>query len=141
MKQKLLALLLIALLMPTSMWAALAVGDSFTVDGMTFQVTSISPNEVQVGEGGNRDSQAIASSTEGNVIIPSSVKDPDGNNYSVTSIARHAFNECSKITGIMIPESITSIGDLAFSSCKGLTAITIPNSVTSIGESAFSYCI
>ena len=37
--------------------------------------------------------------------------------------------------------SVTSIGKYAFSDCSGLTSITIPNSVTSIGEKAFYYCI
>ena len=34
-------------------------------------------------------------------------------------------------------KAVTSIGDSAFQNCSGLTNITIPNSVTSIGEYAF----
>ena len=37
-------------------------------------------------------------------------------------------------------ESPTSIGDDAFENCSGLTSITIPNSVTSIGNYAFDGC-
>src|SRR5580698_6191210 len=35
---------------------------------------------------------------------------------------------------------ITSIGNGAFENCTSLTGITIPNSVTNIGESAFANC-
>jgi hypothetical protein len=57
-----------------------------------------------------------------------------------TSIGEHAFQSCTGLTGITIPDSVTSIGDYAFSRCTGLTEITIPNSVTTIGEWAFQSC-
>ena len=60
--------------------------------------------------------------------------------YSVTSIGKSAFWNCSSLTSITIPNSVTSIGDAAFQSCSSLTSITIPNSVTSIGDYAFSGC-
>ena len=59
---------------------------------------------------------------------------------SVTSIGDHAFDNCSGLTSITIPDSVTSIGDYAFSDCSGLTSITIPDSVTSIGDRAFQNC-
>ena len=55
-------------------------------------------------------------------------------------IGSYAFDGCSGLTSITIPNSVTSIGDYAFSGCSALTSVTIPNSVTSIGGYAFSGC-
>ena len=51
-----------------------------------------------------------------------------------------AFNWCSSLAEVVIPNSVTSIGDLAFGGCNFLSEIVIPSSVTSIGDSAFSDC-
>ena len=55
-------------------------------------------------------------------------------------IADFAFEGCSSLTSITIPNSVTSIGSDAFNYCTGLTSITIGNSVTNIGSNAFRYC-
>lgn len=73
-----------------------------------------------------------------NAIIPSSIEF-EGKTYSVTRI-RAAFQNCSNLTSITIPNSVTSIGESAFSGCSSLTSITIPNSVTSIDDHAFNDC-
>ena len=56
------------------------------------------------------------------------------------SIANYAFNYCSSLSSITIPDGVTSIANYAFSSCSSLSSITIPDGVTSIGISAFSSC-
>ena len=55
-------------------------------------------------------------------------------------IADGAFQNCSALTQVTIPNSITSIGDYAFLYCSAITQVNIPDGVTSIGESAFSGC-
>ena len=58
----------------------------------------------------------------------------------VYSIALTAFEGCSRLTSITIPDNVTSIGSGAFSGCSSLTSVTIPNWVTSIGSAAFYGC-
>jgi hypothetical protein len=75
----------------------------------------------------------------GNVIIPESVT-YNGKSYSVTSIDEYAFEDCTGLTSVTIPNSVTSIGNDAFEGCTGLTSVTIPNSVSFIGSFAFYEC-
>ena len=66
-----------------------------------------------------------------------SVEIPDG----VTSIGFAAFRDCSRLTSVEIPDGVTSIGGSAFEGCIELTSVEIPDGVTSIGGSAFEGCI
>ena len=75
----------------------------------------------------------------GNIVIPESTT-YNGTIYSVTSIGGYAFDGCSGLTSVTIPNSVTSIGGSAFRGCSGLTSVIIPSSVTSIGEHAFEDC-
>lgn len=59
---------------------------------------------------------------------------------SVTSIGSFAFGRCTSLTSIEISNSATSIEDGTFNNCTSLASIEIPNSVTSIGGSAFYGC-
>ncbi len=75
----------------------------------------------------------------GKMTIPDVVTN-GGIDYQVTSIGYNAFNGCTGLTSVKIPNSVTSIGYNAFYRCTGLTSVEIPNSVTSIGDNAFSGC-
>ena len=69
---------------------------------------------------------------KGGIIIPKAVVDPvkkrdckgsGGKEYSVNSIAERAFEGCSSLTAITIPDSVTSIGVHAFNGCISLKTI------------------
>ena len=115
-----------------------ASAHTFEVDGIYYNITSSTNFTVGVTYRGSSYSE-YSSEYNGTVIIPSTVT-YNGNTYSVTSIGKYTFYNCSNLTAITIPEGVTSIGEYAFYNCSSLTAITIPESVTSIGYSAFSGC-
>ena len=124
-------LLFLALVATTALWA-----EDFSVDGIYYKILNGSEVEVTY-RGSSYDS--YSNEYSGSVTIPSSVT-YNGTTYSVTSIGKWAFDGCSGLTSITIPNSVTSIGEWAFCYCSGLTSITIPNSVTSIRDFAFDYC-
>lgn len=130
-------------------------GSTFTVDGLTYKITS--PMTVQVGTG------ISPISVSGDVVIPSVVSNGT-RSYTVTGIGVYAFNGRS-LTSVTIPATVVrietsafqscksltnvtfaagsrlkTIGNHAFNGCSGLTGITIPVTVTSIGNNAFQSC-
>jgi hypothetical protein len=58
----------------------------------------------------------------------------------LTTIPDGAFNYCTTLAGIIIPNGVTRIGNIAFSGCTSLTSITIPSTVTAISAGAFMLC-
>lgn len=69
------------------------------------------------------------------IVIPGTI---DGG--TVTAIGDNAFENCSSLTSITLPDSLTGIGSYAFENCTALQSIDIPQNVTSIGSYAFQFC-
>ncbi len=72
----------------------------------------------------------------GDITIPSRL-----NSHTVTDIEGFAFNGCTKLKGVTIPNSVTSIGWNSFGGCKNLTRVKIGSGVTYISGAAFQGCI
>ena len=69
------------------------------------------------------------------VVIPSEIR-----GYPVTTIGSCAFQSCTRLTSVMLPNSVTSIDKSAFYGCVKLVEVIIPDSVISIGDLAFMAC-
>lgn len=103
-----------------------AVGDSFTVDNVTYSVTA--DNEVAV-------SGAAASVTS--LVVNASVSYNDVT-YTVSAVADHAF-KYSKITSLTLPNTVKSIGYQSFYNLPNLTELNLGNGLKTIGDFAFGY--
>ena len=89
----------------------------------------------------NRTVAVVSYSGEPTTInIPDSVIYGD-NTYTVTTIWVRAFQYCTSLVSVTLPDSITTIRSFGFDHCINLSSITIPDNVTSIEDDAFEYCI
>ena len=55
----------------------------------------------------------------------------------LTTIGDAAFNGCSALTKVTIPEGVTTIGSSAFAFCSVLSEVSMPSTLRTIGYSAF----
>lgn len=61
---------------------------------------------------------------------------PDG----VTIIGANAYTKCSSATELILGDSLTTIGNSAFMDCAEIPSVTLPKTVTSISDNAFANC-
>ncbi len=62
----------------------------------------------------------------------------DGVTYNVTSIGAGAFEDCTKLTSITIPDSVKDIKEYAFLNCTGLETVSFGTGIESVDPNAFS---
>ena len=87
----------------------------------------------------NGDGTYTVTGLKSGVTVPENLEIPsEYNNCPVTAIGNYAFSSKS-FTSVTIPEGVTTIGSWAFNYCSNLQSVSIPNSITNIGAS-FSSC-
>jgi hypothetical protein len=99
-------------------------------NGNLYTVTSI-------GNGPNTSGAFQSSPYLTSITLPYTIQ-----NISNGGINFSAFTNCINLTNVTFSGTpqITSIGQYAFNYCSGLKTISVPNSVTNIGEYAFGGC-
>lgn len=74
----------------------------------------------------------------GTLVLPAQVE-RDGTTYPVTTIGQSAFESCSNITRVVVPEGVTTIEGFAFYRCAALDTIELPSTLTEIRSQVFNY--
>lgn len=99
-----------------------AFSEEFMENGINYRVASSTPPSVYVCRLPNGEHYS------GDVVVPSSVEH-EGIEYLVSGISNWAFENCSEITNISMPQSIKEIGESAFAGCSQLTHLSFPDSI------------
>lgn len=107
-----------------------------TVEGIPMKFAIFNEREKTCcGYGDYYNFSAIDRSTAGAITVPSNV-----NGYTVVSVGGYAFEECTKLTSIVLPTTATTTGTAAFEGCTSLTSLDFLSSVVWINERAFAKC-
>ena len=116
--------------------AGAAVGDSFTVNDLTYTVLT----EDAGSSSGTVSVKAANTAISGAVVIPETVSN-SGFSYTVTTFESRAFRTCGQITSVSVPNTLTNWNtDRIFSTCTNLVDVNIPEGVTEVQMSTFHTC-
>ena len=117
--------------------------NSARVFGHIFGSSSTDENNVEVTAKTTERKDEIGNSILGDSTItfkvPSSLKEVDLSNSTLTNISECAFYGMSMLKTITIPETVTEIDSHAFFNCSGIISFDLKN-VKTIYESAFTGC-
>ncbi len=116
----LLTAVLVVMLLPVSSFVASAEGEGF----LEFTLAKTVKDGYSV--------KAVSTDISGDLVIPS-----EYNGLPVTEIGRGAFQGCSELENVEIPNTVKRIMTEAFSGCYNLSTV-IPESVVEVGENAFN---
>ena len=111
---------------------------------MLISVNALADTEVTVGclkyslSGSSATVIGYTSELPKDLEVPATIE-YNGLSFNVTAIGKQAFNSCSKLESVVLPESVTSVGDFVFSKCVNLKTATLKG-VEYIHTCGFSDC-
>lgn len=74
------------------------------------------------------------------VKLPESYQGCYDISYGIKTIVGGAFDRCSSLTSVTIPNSVTSVGSGAFENCNNLISVSLPDGINRIRSYTFSKC-
>ena len=101
------------------------------IDAASFEITENEDGTVTI-------SRYIG--TETDIVIPSQIDGKAVSAVGNVTGTTGAFEGCTNITSVVIPEGVTEIQDNAFYGCSSLETVTISSSVTLLRNCAFCDC-
>jgi len=123
-------------------------GDTFTYSydntDVLYQVLSANAKTCQVGAGVEYKTgdynYVVGERAVSTSLVRNSLSLPEtANGYKVVGISQHAFDGCTNIKHVSIPQTVKKIGKFAFCA-SGINTVSIPGSVETIEVGAFQNC-
>lgn len=102
-----------------------------TIDGISYQVVSPTSHLAAV--------TSTSPKYSGDIVIPSTITSRDVK-CKVAIIGGYAFDGCSELTSVQLPDSLLAIVNNAFRKCTRLKRVDMPASVRVLSEGAFKAC-
>ncbi len=110
-------------------------GDTFEYDGIFYNIISTTYQTVEVTY---EEFGKPTSYYTGDLVIPATIE-YYGKTYTVVGIGEHAFEYCSSLLEITLPETVTTLGSQVFADCSSLASVTaLPTTPPTCGTDAFS---
>ena len=132
-----------------NIWAQYEPEDDFIfeVDGIWYDSSESwyddEPTVNVISDFWNNEGELVHVYYDGDVVIPETVQHiEDGITITrkVKRIGDYAFEGCTNLTSVVIPNSVTEIRERAFYGCTSLTSVVFGNSVKDIGPASFQLC-
>lgn len=124
------------LLMLTSSLLANAIWYDFAAGGLVYAIRSDNTVQITYSSQSSKDNYTNISGT---LVIPEKVT-YSGTEYTVAAVGSDAFHHCSRLTGVVIPNTVTEISYGAFRYCTALESVDFGQSVQTIRTNAFTEC-
>ena len=122
----------------TILFSALLSAASITAQAQDYFDSADGLLRFTIVDGGASVAAKSITSLSGDLTIPATCTDDDGNTYNVVAVTASGFAGGAAITSVTLPEGLQTVGNSAFGGCSGVTKLVLPSTLKSIGETAFS---